>query len=291
MSSKFSLWAGLIGAVTSMLMLQPRAIADSSIEISVSARTTKVAISVDDVQDDVQSSDEYFTSAIEKENKGDYQGALADYDRSINLSASAEKYYSRGLLRYQKFDYVRGALADYDLAIVGKPDYTDAYYARGNLKYEKLQNYQGALADYDRAIQLNPDYGAIYNVRGLLKANELNDIKGGLADLNQSIQIDANNANPYNNRGFLKHEKLYDYQGALADYDRAIQIDPNFADAYRNRGNLNYQQSQRAAIVRLRQQEAAIVDMKQAAQLYKQQGNIQSYREAIESIGKWQKVK
>jgi tetratricopeptide (TPR) repeat protein len=217
MSSKFSLWAGLIGAVTSMLMLQPRAIADSSIEISVSARTTKVAISVDDVQ----SSDEYFTSAIEKENKGDYQGALADYDRSINLSASAEKYYSRGLLRYQKFDYVRGALADYDLAIVGKPDYTDAYYARGNLKYEKLQN----------------------------------------------------------------------YQGALADYDRAIQIDPNFADAYRNRGNLNYQQSQRAAIVRLRQQEAAIVDMKQAAQLYQQQGNIQSYREAIESIGKWQKVK
>jgi tetratricopeptide (TPR) repeat protein len=107
----------------------------------------------------------------------------------------------------------------------------------------------------------------------------------------RSIQIDPNNANPYNNRGFLKHEKLHDYRGALADYDRAIQIDPNLADAYKNRGNLNYQQSQRAAIVILRQQQAAIIDMKQAAKLYQQQGNLQSYREAIDSIGKWQKVK
>jgi tetratricopeptide (TPR) repeat protein/V8-like Glu-specific endopeptidase len=194
------------------------------------------------VQSPVLTADDYFLSAYQKNKQGNYQGALADYDRAIALNPNyAEAYYNRGNLQDDKLNNPQGALADYNRAIAINPNLADAYYNRGVLKQEKLNNSQGAFADYDRAIALNPNDAKAYNNRGILKTDKLNDHQGAFADYNRAIALNPNYADAYNNRGNLKYQKLNNPQGALADYDRAIALNPNYADAYSNRGLLKYQ--------------------------------------------------
>jgi len=56
-----------------------------------------------------------------KEAKGDLDGALADYNKAMELKPGlAEAYYDRGLLKRAKND-LDGELADYDKAIDSNP--------------------------------------------------------------------------------------------------------------------------------------------------------------------------
>ena len=185
--------------------------------------------------------DDFFAAGLEKSNRGDYQEALADYNRAIQIDPDyAVAYNGLGFLKQTKLNDYKGALADYNRAIQIDPNYAVAYSNRGALKQDKLHNYEGALADYNRAIQIDPNDATAYNNRGLLKKTNLNDYKGALADYNRAIQLDPNHANRYRDRGFLKCEKLNDYQGALADYNRAIQLDPNDIETYLYRSSLKY---------------------------------------------------
>jgi tetratricopeptide (TPR) repeat protein/V8-like Glu-specific endopeptidase len=177
---------------------------------------------------------------LKHEKLNDFQGALADFDRAISLNPNnAETYYNRGSLKKKLNDF-QGALADFDRAISLNPKLDEAYNNRGVLKAEKLNDFQGALADFDRALSLNPNHVFSYNNRGLLKENNLNDPQGALADYNKAIALNPNLAETYNNRGVLK-KKLNDFQGALADYNRAITLNPNYANAYKNRGGLKHE--------------------------------------------------
>ena len=57
------------------------------------------------------------------------------------------------------------ALKDYDKAIELDPNYTFAYNNRG-LAFYKLDKFEEALKDYDKAIELDPSYTFVYNNRG-----------------------------------------------------------------------------------------------------------------------------
>ena len=72
------------------------------------------------------------------------------------VNALATNFYNSGVEKYEKGDY-QGAIADYDKAIEINPQYADAYINRGIAKYD-LKDYQGAIADYDKAIEINPQY-------------------------------------------------------------------------------------------------------------------------------------
>ena len=101
-----------------------------------------------------------------KEVKLDWNGAIEEYTRAIQLRPNyPEAYYYRGGARKAKLDW-NGAIADYTQAIQFRPDYPEAYYYRALAKsvegtYDPVTKLRsgdigGAIADYTAAIQLKP---------------------------------------------------------------------------------------------------------------------------------------
>ena len=68
----------------------------------------------------------------------------------------------------------------------------------------------------------------------------------------------------YLNRGVLYYHQQQEPDLALSDYNQAININPREAQAYANRGVLYYYRQER---------EKAIRDLRQAAELFRQQGD------------------
>jgi tetratricopeptide (TPR) repeat protein len=62
-------------------------------------------------------------------------------------------------------------------------------------------------------------------------------------------------------------------QGALSDYNQAIFLNPKDADGYNNRAFLKY--------TKLKDRMGAIQDLRQAALLYREQGNTQNLQKII----------
>jgi tetratricopeptide (TPR) repeat protein len=192
MSRRISLWAGTIGWGLTVALVQP-VIAKSSVDVVNSARSIDIPISIARGRRVISDN---FGSAIQKYERGDFQGALADYNRAIkNNPQSANAYYNRGLLKADKLQDFEGALSDYNRAIKLKPNYDAAYNNRGNLKADKLQDYQGALSDYNRAIKLKPRNASSYYNRGILKYTYLKDSGGGIADLQQAAKLSQRQGN------------------------------------------------------------------------------------------------
>jgi tetratricopeptide (TPR) repeat protein len=238
MTARISLYAALL-SIGIAIALGQTAIAITSVEIanpidtnaSIKNRQNRQSGEVMAVSQNSQpTATNYISSAIEKYKRQDYQGALADINRAIQIDPkNAQAYDVRGVFKASELQDTQGALADYNRSIQLDPNYVGAYINRGNLKDDKLQDTQGALADYNRAIQIEPNANVYYN-RSILKYNKLQDFQGALADLNRAIQIEPNFGEAYSSRGLLKYEKLKDRAGAIADMERAAKI-------YQQQGN------------------------------------------------------
>ena len=173
----------------------------------------------------------YTYRGIAKDEMGDYEGAIADYDRAIEINPQYARAYSNRGITKDNMGGHKGAIADYDRAIEINPQYAGAYNNRGTAK-DNMGDHTDAIADYDRAIEIDPQYGT-YNNRGVAK-DSLGDYKGAIADFDRAIEINPQSAKAYKNRGDTK-SNMGDHKGAIADYDRAIEINPQYAGAYTNR--------------------------------------------------------
>ena len=171
-------------------------------------------------------------SGLAKQRSGDYQGAIADYSRAIELNPKyAIAYKDRASAKGLAGDD-EGALADCNEAIELNPRYALAYANRGGAKGEK-GDLDGAEADCNRALELDPNCALAYDNRGTIKSRK-DDLDGAIADYDQAIKLSPKNAFTYNNRGAAKESKG-EYYDAVVDFNEAIQLDPKFAIAYVNR--------------------------------------------------------
>ena len=169
------------------------------------------------------------------DNQKDYDKAIADYSKAIELDPQfVEAYNNRGIDREKQKDYEK-AIADYSKAIDLSPGYAAAYNNRGNAWGDK-KDYEKAIADYAKAIELDPRYAAAYNNRGTAWG-EKKDYDKAIVDFSKAIELDPRYAEAYYNRGVV-WDKKRDYDKAIADHSRAIEISPKFAKAYYNRGNV-----------------------------------------------------
>ena len=90
-------------------------------------------------------------------------------------------------LKYERGNQ-QGAIADYTKAIEINPQYAPAYYNRGFAKDEGLGDHQGAIADYNKAIAINPQDATAYSNRGIAK-ELVGDLKGACADWKEASSL------------------------------------------------------------------------------------------------------
>ncbi|BCL34726.1 serine protease [Nostoc sp. MS1] len=203
--------------------------AQVGVDTGISAPNTPVATA--------PKADDFFLQAVDKYNKGDKQGAIADYTSTLKINPNlAAAYNNRGVARSDLGDK-QGAIADYNSALKIDSNLAEAYNNRG-LARSDLGDKQAAIADYNLALKINSNYTEAYNNRGVARS-DLGDKQGAIADYNSALKINPNYADAYNNRGLVRSD-LGDKQGAIADYNSALKINPNYADAYNNRGLAHY---------------------------------------------------
>ncbi len=197
----------------------------------------------------------YSSRGITKYKNGDYEGAMADFDKTISLDPGYTLAYNyRGLVKGKLGDK-DGAMADFNKAIDTFPDSPDLYNNRGSLKRE-LKDFTGALEDFNHAVSLNSYYVDGFFNRGLLYI-DTGDCESAIRDYDTVIRYSPDYANAYNNRGIARL-CTGDNRSAVSDFDEAVSRNPQFADAFYNRG---------LAKANLRDTAGACADWKQAASL------------------------
>ena len=166
--------------------------------------------------------------ALCKQDKGDHYSAITDWDRALELKPDDGGWYvNRGMVKEIIGD-INGAIADFSQAAEVEPDCEVAYIARAYNR-SKQGDYEGAISDYDRVIELWPDNAAAFNDRGLAKSHQGN-YDEAIVDFNRAIELQPSNAEYYLNRGEAR-TNAKDYLGTIADFARAIELDPDKARA------------------------------------------------------------
>lgn len=148
----------------------------------------------------------------------------------VSSDGDASFYNKRGIDFFNKREYDK-AIADYNRAIELNPRYYQAYYNRG-IAYRNQGEYDKAIADYTKAIDLSPNYSDAYNNRGVAYYYK-SEYDNAIADYNKVIQLNPNDADAYNNRG-VAYENKGDYDRAIADYRKALQLNPEYEKAKNN---------------------------------------------------------
>lgn len=135
-----------------------------------------------------ESDEDLVNRGIEKGKKGDLDGAIADFNRAIELNPKNDApYYNRAQAKWLKKD-AAGALADYTRAIELGSTNPAAYNNRGNARAENNDR-DGAIADYTRAIELKPDYARAYYNRAMTKQAK-GDMAGAKTDFTTAEKLD-----------------------------------------------------------------------------------------------------
>lgn len=177
----------------------------------------------------------YNTRGAAYKEKGDFEKAVLDYNRSLELEPDYwEVLNNLGNLYFSRGDYER-AIADYTHSIDLNPNLEEAYNNRANA-YASLKEYDQALKDYSRALEINPNLAEVHSNRGNLYRVKGN-LQQAIADYNEAIRLKPDYANAIVNRGTI-YRLLGKKENAMEDYNEALRINPRLAQAYSNRANL-----------------------------------------------------
>lgn len=141
-----------------------------------------------------------------------------------------------------------------------------------------LGDFRGAEIDCTKAIQTNPKH-AVFFVNRSIARSFMEDHHGAIKDANISIELDPSFATAWENRGII-HLSMGYTKEAIADLDKSIEINPKSGVSFYNRG---------IALNKVGEKQAAIADLEEAAILYKNNGEMQSYQQALRELDNIQK--
>ena len=105
---------------------------------------------------------------------------------TANANPLANNSFNSGVDKYEQSDY-QGAIADFTKVIEIYPQNADAYNNRGTAK-DVLEDYQGAIADFSKAIEINPEYANAYVNRGVVR-ERASDLEGACRDWRKAVDL------------------------------------------------------------------------------------------------------
>jgi tetratricopeptide (TPR) repeat protein len=113
---------------------------------------------------------------------------LEGVEKAIRANPNdAEAYMHRGLIRSHSQEDFQGAIEDFSRVIQLDRDHAEAYNYRGTA-YFWLNQYQQALADYNQAIRLDSKLTIAYYNRAYVRL-ELGDKAGAIEDFRQGAAL------------------------------------------------------------------------------------------------------
>jgi S1-C subfamily serine protease/Tfp pilus assembly protein PilF len=187
--------------------------------------------------------------------KQDARGALEKINQSIEASGDyAGSFYFRGFVYFFGIMQYQKALEDFTRTIQMQPNMEWAYFYRG-MCYDKLTRNPEAIADFTKALQLNPDNTDAYFMRGYIKSIS-NDLLGSINDYGEILHREKTTkpgiykmGTIYNNMGYslMQLGKLDEAKGYL---DRAVDMEPKESYIWGSRGELYYKREDYKACIR-----------------------------------------
>ncbi len=167
----------------------------------------------------------YSNRAIQKEQMGKYEEALADHAEAIRIDpAYSAGYMHRGNMYARRGDYER-AIADHSEAIRLEPKDADAYYNRG-FTFSHKSDHERAVADYTIGIGLNANHARLWGQRCWSRAVVGKQLPEALDDCNKANALAPKIPQIFGYRGFV-YLKLGQFDKAIADYDVALTMTSN----------------------------------------------------------------
>ena len=191
---------------------------------------------------------------------GQYEEAIGDYTRALELSPQdAELYNLRGFC-YWNLHRLDLALPDFDMAVRLDASHALAFKNRA-FSFYCLGQYEEALRDYTRSIELDPNDADTYVSRGRTFLHS-GKHESAVEDFSRAIRMEAGDAASFYLRAEA-HRRLGEPDLAIVDYSRAIELDPNTIEIYQGRGLAYREKSRQKASEeeRMRLEELAQADL------------------------------
>ncbi|MBA3704951.1 MAG: tetratricopeptide repeat protein [Bacteroidetes bacterium] len=128
----------------------------------------------------------YLNRGLSYQRKKDYQNALADYTKSIELDTSeGQSFFNRGVIYTDMLNKYDLGILDFKRALIKNPDNVDGMVNMG-VAYYKSEKYDLAMEQYNKAQKLKPDEGKIYYFRALVYEAQGNYAKA-VMDANTAV--------------------------------------------------------------------------------------------------------
>lgn len=161
-------------------------------------------------------------SALAKDSARDFEGALQDVEKALQLGESDSLHVLRARVETETHHY-KEAYSEVNAVIRHNHRYAEAYMLRGILR-ARHGNFEGAIHDFDKCIGLNPKNAKAYYNRGLAHAY-LEEIRQAINDFTSATQLDPGYGIAWFQRGYWK-EISGDLAGSLADLTQAKELLP-----------------------------------------------------------------
>ena len=154
-------------------------------------------------------------------NNGQYEQAVNEFERAIELNPSAPlPYFWRGLA-YERLGDHLGALVEYRRAVSLDPQRAEFYAGRGDA-YRRLGELQVAIQEYEKAIERDPNLVLAYHNRGIT-FEASGDYRQALADYDKAIELQPDKAQPHFGRGAV-YERVGEYDAAADEYELVLTL-------------------------------------------------------------------
>ena len=182
-----------------------------------------------------EGADKIIDEALALCKRGNFNGALKLLNKAAELYPDNQfVFVNRGNIYKDGFKDYEAAIADYNKTIELNAKFSWSYHNRA-LAYGRLKRWDEAIADYGRAIEIDSNYASAYNGRAWSYC-KIGKFEEALVDANRAVKLKPNEANFLDTRAEA-YIGLKRYEEALADLNTAIKLSPE-GWLFNNRGNL-----------------------------------------------------